>query len=391
MPRPRVTFSRNGTTSSGLSGPPKETSRRASYGVTSRDSVGGAHRSIVPYAREAMFTRYRTVLAHPGALRFSLTAFVARLPISIDTLGIVLLVTGIGGSYGLAGGAVGDLHHRQRALLGRAGPRSSTTSASPGCSRWSRPCSPSASWAWSPWLESGGPDGLAFLCGALAGASYPPIGSAVRARWSFVLAGRPVEVQTAYALESVVDEAIFIVGPTVATVLATQWHPWSALGLAPGHRRARHAGPRRSSAARSRPRSARRPTPAPGRRCRGCRSSRWPSCAFALGSMFAAAEVSTIAFSAEQHAKPYAGVLLASWALGQPAGRPGHRHLPLDAGRRRSGCGSARGAGAGDGADVVHRLDGRHGDRAVRRRRSRSRPTLIATMRRSSRRCRARG
>ena len=32
--------------------------------------------------------------------------------------------------------------------------------------------------------------------------------------------------------------------------------------------------------------------------------------------MFAAAEVSTVAFSAEQHAKPYAGVLLACWAAG---------------------------------------------------------------------------
>jgi predicted MFS family arabinose efflux permease len=37
---------------------------------------------------------------------------------------------------------------------------------------------------------------------------------------------------------------------------------------------------------------------------------------FALGSMFAAAEVSTVAFSAEQGAKSYAGVLLAAWALG---------------------------------------------------------------------------
>ena len=32
--------------------------------------------------------------------------------------------------------------------------------------------------------------------------------------------------------------------------------------------------------------------------------------------MFAAAEVGTVAFSGEQHAKPYAGVLLASWAAG---------------------------------------------------------------------------
>jgi predicted MFS family arabinose efflux permease len=37
---------------------------------------------------------------------------------------------------------------------------------------------------------------------------------------------------------------------------------------------------------------------------------------FALGSLFAAAEVSTVAFSSEQHAKSLAGVLLASWAAG---------------------------------------------------------------------------
>jgi predicted MFS family arabinose efflux permease len=36
----------------------------------------------------------------------------------------------------------------------------------------------------------------------------------------------------------------------------------------------------------------------------------------ALGSMFAAAEVGTVAFSGEQDAKAYAGVLLALWALG---------------------------------------------------------------------------
>src|ERR1700709_472795 len=50
-----------------------------------------------------MFTRYRQILAVPGALRFSGSALVARLPIAMDTIGIVLLVTGVGGSYGLAG------------------------------------------------------------------------------------------------------------------------------------------------------------------------------------------------------------------------------------------------------------------------------------------------
>jgi predicted MFS family arabinose efflux permease len=164
-------------------------------------------------------------------------------------------------------------------------------------------------------VESGWPEPVAFVSAFVAGAAYPPIGSVVRARWSHVLAGRPADVQTAYALESVLDEVIFVVGPTVATVLATQWHPWAGLGLAlvsgvPGtlalaaQRSSQPVPHRTRRAAHTRP-----PMP-------------WPpvvllaAVSFALGSLFAAAEVSTVAFSSEQHAKPYAGVLLACWAAG---------------------------------------------------------------------------
>src|SRR3954469_75625 len=50
-----------------------------------------------------MLTSYRRILAVPGALAFSATGLVARLPISMQSLGIVLLVVGVTGSYGLAG------------------------------------------------------------------------------------------------------------------------------------------------------------------------------------------------------------------------------------------------------------------------------------------------
>ena len=50
-----------------------------------------------------MFTTYRRVLALPGAKAFSATGLVARLPISMVTLGIVLLVSSRTGSYALAG------------------------------------------------------------------------------------------------------------------------------------------------------------------------------------------------------------------------------------------------------------------------------------------------
>jgi predicted MFS family arabinose efflux permease len=261
-----------------------------------------------------MFTRYRAVLTHSGAWRFSLTAFVARLPISISTLGIVLFVTGLGHSYGFAGalsasftiasGLTSVVQGRFLDRLGQAlvlpvviaayavGVVGLVTSVEAGSSRL-----------------------LSFACAFLAGAAYPPIGSVVRARWSYVLAGRADDVQTAYALESVIDEVIFVLGPTIATVLATQWHPWAGLGLAlvtgvPGtlllaaQRRTQpvpHLASRSSA-----PRPAMPWAPVVLLAC----------VSFALGSLFAAAEVSTVAFSSEQHAKSLAGVLLASWAAG---------------------------------------------------------------------------
>ncbi len=268
----------------------------------------------MPYAPSSMFTRYRTVLARSGAWRFSLTALVARLPISVSTLGIVLLVTGLGRSYGLAGAlsasftiANGLSSVVQGRLLDRLG------------QAFVLPVVIAAYAVGVVGLvtavEAGWPDATAFASAFLAGAAYPPIGSVVRARWSHVLAGRDNDVQTAYALESVIDEVIFVIGPTLATVLATQWHPWAGLGLAlvtgvPGTLLL--AAQRRTQ-----------PVPHLGRRDAGTRPEMpWTpvvtlaGVSFALGSMFAAAEVSTVAFSSEQHAKPYAGALLACWSAG---------------------------------------------------------------------------
>ncbi|MDQ1512936.1 MAG: hypothetical protein QOC59_778 [Microbacteriaceae bacterium] len=268
----------------------------------------------MPYASGEMFTRYRAVLGRPGALRFSLGAMVARLPISIDTLGIVLLVTGLSRSYGLAGAlaaaytlANGGMSVVQGRLFDRLG----QSRVLP----WAASTFGVAVVALVSGLEAGLPDAVAFLAAAVAGAAYPPIGSCVRARWSYVLAGRPLEVQTAYALESVIDEAIFIIGPTVATVLATTWHPWAGLGIAlvSGLTGSFYLASLRDT----------EPPPQPQDRIAGPRPGMpWATVvpltvvSVALGSMFAAAEVGTVAFSGEHHAKSYAGVLLALWALG---------------------------------------------------------------------------
>jgi predicted MFS family arabinose efflux permease len=61
------------------------------------------------------------------------------------------------------------------------------------------------------------------------GAGFSSAGSCVRARWSHRLQGDPL-LDTAYAFEAVVDEVVFILGPVLATFLASSVHP--ALGLA---------------------------------------------------------------------------------------------------------------------------------------------------------------
>ena len=74
----------------------------------------GAHRQIfaspsrraavgpVPY-RAGVLRPYRELLATPGGLRFSSAAFVARMPIAMIGLGVVLLVVAETGRYGRAG------------------------------------------------------------------------------------------------------------------------------------------------------------------------------------------------------------------------------------------------------------------------------------------------
>ena len=62
----------------------------------------------------------------------------------------------------------------------------------------------------------------------VAAATAPSIGSMVRARWGYVLGDDP-RLATAYALESVLDELIFVLGPLIVTLLATLVAPAAGL------------------------------------------------------------------------------------------------------------------------------------------------------------------
>jgi predicted MFS family arabinose efflux permease len=260
-----------------------------------------------------MLTTYRRILAVPGALLFSATGLVGRLPISMQGLGIVLLVVNVTGSYAYAGAVAGATTVANAAATifqGRALDRLGQFRVLPALIlTWGAALALLIAAVHGEW-----PRWSVFALAIVAGLMLPPVGTCVRARWSYVL-DEPREVQTAYALESVIDEAIFIIGPTIATVLATRWHPWAGLGLAvlSGLVGISALASQRST----------QPPPQHRDQARGARPAMpWARVVplavvcVALGSMFAAAEVSTVAFSSEQHAKSYAGVLLALWALG---------------------------------------------------------------------------
>ena len=151
-----------------------------------------------------LLANYRRILAVPGAALFCVTGLIARLPISMVGLGIVLLVEAATGSYGTAGAvsacymvANAGLAVVQGRLLDRLGQARvfGVASIAFAVAMAVFVLSVQADW----------PSLVGYVSAAVAGATLPQVGSGVRARWSYVLA-EPAEKQTAFALEAVGDE-----------------------------------------------------------------------------------------------------------------------------------------------------------------------------------------
>lgn len=260
-----------------------------------------------------MFTTYRRALGLPGALAFSLTGLVARLPISMVSLGIVLLVSTRTGSYGLAG-AVSAAYILAQAgfavVQGRLTDRFGQSRVLPvGILVFTVSLSLMMTAVELDW-----PVPVPHLFAAVAGAALPGVGSSVRARWSHIAPDKAT-VQTAFAFEAVVDETVFMLGPTLVTVLATAVHPLAGLAAAIV------AGLSGTLAL-----AAQRRTEPPAHPRVPDRTARprlpWPTlgpllfAATALGALFGATEVATVALAEELGAKVASGPLLAVWALG---------------------------------------------------------------------------
>jgi MFS family permease len=229
------------------------------------------------------------------------------------SLGIVLLVSTRTGSYSLAGAisasfviAISVFSIVQGRLLDQIGQRRLLIPAVLVFAVALVLLMAAVELSWGTWPSVG----FAFV----AGAAQPQIGSCIRARWSYVVPERSM-VQTAYAFEAVVDESVFMIGPTVVTVLATSVHPLAGLSVAVV---AALVGTFVLAAQRGT-----EPPPHPRHPVRTERPRLpWRTLgplavsSAMLGALFGATEVATVAFSEELGLKAASGPLLAVWALG---------------------------------------------------------------------------
>jgi MFS family permease len=153
----------------------------------------------------------------PGSTGFVLAGLLARLPLSMTGIGLITMLSQQRGAYTLAGMvsacfalSIAVLAPRISALVDRYGqfrvlPFAAASSALSmlallACAHWQ------------------GPDWLLLVLAAAVG-SLPSMPAMVRARWTAIYSGTP-QLQTAFALEGVLDDLAFIVGPPLSVGLS---------------------------------------------------------------------------------------------------------------------------------------------------------------------------
>ena len=279
-----------------------------------------------------MANPYVQVLRTPHALPMVLAAFIGRLPLSMVGLGCVLLVAAETGSYGL-GGAIAAVGAVTTAL---AGPVIGRLADTRGQRRILLPVLlifvvSGAFFLFA--LKHGLPLWTVFLAAGVSGACIPPVSSMIRVRWTHLLRGSH-RLPAALAMESVVDEFVFIVGPVLVTFLSTTGHATS--GVVTAFTLATVGSLLFAAQGRTEP-------PPGGHESRsGPSALRTPGLRVlfvvggAVGAILGTLEIALVGFADQVGAKSMSGVLIAGLALGSMASGIGwgtvHWRLPL---RRR--------------------------------------------------------
>lgn len=163
-------------------------------------------------------------------------------------------------------------------------------------------------------VEQRWPLGVTLAGALLAGLCFTPTGSSVRARWSHRLRDSPL-LDTAFAIEAVIDELTFVVGPVLVAFLATSVEPAAGLVVCAvvGVLGSLLLAVQRATEPMRRPRlhPADRTTLLPLRLLVTVVVASW-----ACGGVFGSMEVVVVAFAREHGVLSSSGVLLMCWAVG---------------------------------------------------------------------------
>lgn len=165
---------------------------------------------------------YKDLFNAPGAAAFVGAGLLGRIALPMTGIGIITTLSQRSGSYALAGGVAAAFvmtyalmspqtsrlvdRHGQSRVLPLATLVSVLGFVLLACA---------SAWQAANWL---------LFAGAVMAGVMPSVSAMVRARWSARLAGQG-RLQTAYSLETVLDEVTFIVGPPLAVGLSLAASP----------------------------------------------------------------------------------------------------------------------------------------------------------------------
>ena len=261
---------------------------------------------------------YARILRTPGVAGVVLATLIGRLPIGVSGLAILLYVREVAGSFAAAGACAGALALGSASgapLQGRLVDRRGIGVLLPLA------CIHAAGlllvWA----LGAAGAPIVAIAASSyLGGAAIPPLSSVLRSRWPYLLEDSPDLIPGAFALDSVMIEVIFVVGPLVVTAIVATTGPEYALGVSAGcvlsgtllllaGLRGRRGPERRADRERALGLGA---LAAPGVRTLVMAS-------LPVGFCFGSIEVVLPAFSQAEGSKELAGLLLAVWSAASGA------------------------------------------------------------------------
>jgi MFS family permease len=263
--------------------------------------------------------RYVAVLRVPHVTALIAATLLARFPIGINALAIILYLRAERGSFAVAGAVAGAL----AAGSGVGAPVQGRLVDRFGQRRVLVPLGLAHGTALGLIVGSAAAGAAVLVrvaCGFLAGFAIPPTSSVLRSMWPTLLRDRPELIPSAYALDSVLIELIFVLGPLLTAVVATLLSPPAALivsaasviagtimftALPPS--RAMQPEPDRV-----------RPGVLGALASPGVRTLVLTSLPAGVG--IGICEVTIPAFSHEMGAAAAAGVLLALWSLGSAAG-----------------------------------------------------------------------